>query len=154
MSNANEYKPGNRRQELRFRGHCQKVVWQKGEGDPAPGLLNDFSASGASIMVPGRWSPPLKTGEQIVLCNATASANNQIYQVRRVESVERGYVLAGCSRSVEVEMPKDFNRLPNPLSASVRQTRIHDSVSPRHAKSERRIAARPAKLVSEASPKD
>lgn len=104
--------PSNRRQEPRYRGRCKRLIWRKPDADPAPGVLFDVSASGASFFVAQRHNIAPHTGEQIVLRRDTAAAANQIYQVIRVEPLGHGYVLVGCCRSMEVEVLGDRVRMP------------------------------------------
>jgi hypothetical protein len=105
--------PANRRQEPRYRGRCKRLIWRKTDADPAPGVLFDISASGASFFVSQRRNNVPHTGEQIVLRRDTAAvAANQIYQVRRVEPLGHGYVLVGCCRALDVELLGDGVRLP------------------------------------------
>jgi hypothetical protein len=82
------------------------------DADPAPGVLFDISASGASFFISQRRNAVPHTGEEIVLRRDTAAAASQLYNVIRVEPLAHGYVLVGCSRAADVEVLGDGVRLP------------------------------------------
>jgi hypothetical protein len=93
------------------------LIWRRPDADPAPGVLFDISASGASFFVAQRRGATPHEGEEIVLRRDTAAAANQIYQVIRVESVGHGYMLVGCCRAMEVEVLGDGVRVPRLTTA-------------------------------------
>src|SRR5689334_15985978 len=84
MSDSTSSQSMNQRQEPRYRGQFRQIVWRKPGGTPVPGLLCDFSDSGACFMISQRLVEKINPGEEIILKHAAPSPEIHIYQVRHV----------------------------------------------------------------------
>jgi hypothetical protein len=118
MSNTPAHERMNQRQEPRYRGQFRQIIWRKSGGEPTPGMLRDFSESGASFMIPIRTAEKVNPGEEIILKNAAPSSEVHIYQVRHVEQVGFGFLLAGCCRTTESNELTDTMVLPSESAAA------------------------------------
>src|SRR5579872_4537569 len=113
MSNTSAHEGINQRQEPRYRGQFRQITWRKAGGQPTPGLLSDFSESGASFMISQRVAEKVNPGEEIILKYAAPSSEIHIYQVRHVERIGFGFLLAGCCRTTESNELNDVNVTPS-----------------------------------------